>query len=282
MQTSRNNYFLLNYVFVLCIFVLALNDHLLKFAYANWFTGKLSDAVGIILLPLLLAYLLPPLKNVSLPISALLFVFWKSPASQPFIDWYNQYAWIPIWRIVDYSDLLVFLLLPIPYLLINKMDELECLKVKKVQPRLVLLPTILVLMATSPPLRYSYTRTEGNLQCYKCAFTVNYQQDEIVEKLKNVGIAFDSIAPIDTTALRLMPQLNKENVHFYRINQLVIDQDTLRKLDFTMRTVKGRKTKIYLNGMQVSEDISSFKLERKLRNYYKGLLFKELKSKLKQ
>jgi hypothetical protein len=33
--------------------------------------------------------------------------------------------------------------------------------------------------------------------------------------------------------------------------------------------------------MQVSDDISTFKVERHLRNYYKKLLFKELKDKLK-
>jgi hypothetical protein len=78
-----------------------------------------------------------------------------------------------------------------------------------------------------------------------------------------------------------VPGLKDENVHTYRLNQLIIDKDTLKNLDFTMRTVKNRKTKIYFNGMLVSDDISTFKVERHLRNYYKKLLFKELKDKLK-
>ena len=111
--------------------------------------------------------------------------------------------------------------------------------------------------------------------------TVNYNQDEIVEKLKKVAIVFDSIAPIDSIALQRVPSLKEENVHVYRINQLVIDKDTLRNLDFTMRTIKKRTTKIYFNGMQVSDNIPTKKLEIKLRNYYKKLLFKELKKMLR-
>ena len=99
-----------------------------------------------------------------------------------------------------------------------------------------------------------------------------------MEKLKEVDIVFDSIAPIDTLALERVPSLKNENAHVYRLNQLVIDKDTLRNLDFTMRTIKNRKTKIYFNGMQVSNDISTLKLEIKLRNYYKKILFKEVKN----
>jgi hypothetical protein len=136
-------------------------------------------------------------------------------------------------------------------------------------------------MATSPPPSHYYTRSKGNLRCYKCNITVNHNQDEIVEKLRKLDIIFDSIATVDTLALKRVPGLKDENVHTYRLNQLIIDKDTLKNLDFTMRTVKNGKTKIYFNGMQVSDDISTFKVERHLRNYYKKLLFKELKDKLK-
>jgi hypothetical protein len=97
-----------------------------------------------------------------------------------------------------------------------------------------------------------------------------------------VNIVFDRITSIDSVVLERVPSLKKENVHVYRLNQLVIDKDTLRNLDFTMRTIKDGKTKIYFNGMQVSDDISTMKLEIKLRNYYKKLLFKELKNMLRR
>ena len=40
--------------FVAAAGVLALNDHVLKWAYGTWSTGKLSDVAGVLLLPLLL------------------------------------------------------------------------------------------------------------------------------------------------------------------------------------------------------------------------------------
>ena len=281
METTRNKYYILNFVFLVCVLLLFLNDHYLKFEFKNWLTGKLSDVVGIVILPLLLAYLFPKLKLYVLLVSAVLFTFWKSHLSQGLIDTYNKYAFIQTSRVVDYTDLYVLLLLPIPYFIITRIKSLNCIKIHKINPLLLLIPTTLVLMATSPPPSHYYTRSEGNLRCYKCNITVNHNQDEIVEKLRKLDIIFDSIATVDTLALKRVPGLKDENVHTYRLNQLIIDKDTLKNLDFTMRTVKNRKTKIYFNGMLVSDDISTFKVERHLRNYYKKLLFKELKDKLK-
>ena len=261
---------------------LLLNDHYLKYAFSNWLTGKLSDIVGIIMLPLLLAFIFPKLKQHSAWISALLFALWKSHFSQTPIDLYNQIAFIQTSRTVDFTDLYVMLLLPIPQFIIYRIDSLNFIKIQKINTLFIFLPTVMSLMATSPPPSHYYTRTEGNLACYKCNIIVNYNQDEIVEKLKNVEIVFDSIAPIDSFALERVPSLKMENTNIYRLNQLVIDKDTLRNLDFTMRTVKDGKTKIYFNGMQVSDDISTMKLEIKLRNYYKKLLFKKLKNVLRE
>jgi len=44
--------------FALALAVLVLNDHVLKTAYPGWITGKLSDAAGLVVAPLLLGVLL--------------------------------------------------------------------------------------------------------------------------------------------------------------------------------------------------------------------------------
>jgi hypothetical protein len=41
-------------VFVVGVLLLALNDHVLKAAWPGWWTGKLSDAAGMVFFPLLL------------------------------------------------------------------------------------------------------------------------------------------------------------------------------------------------------------------------------------
>ena len=282
MKTTRNKYHLLNFVFLFCLLTILFNDHYLKHELSNWFTGKVSDGAGIVVLPLLLVFLLPRLKQHAVWVSGLLFTFWKSPFSQGAIDFYNQFALIQTSRVVDYTDLYVLVFLYIPFFIIKRIDALDFIKIHKVHSSLVLLLTVLTLMATSPPPSYYYTRSEGNLKCYSCNITVHYNQEEIVEKLKKMEIVFDSIAPIEPYAIERVPSLKNENVHVYRLNQLLLDKDTLRNLDFTMRTVKDGKTKIYFNGMQVSENISSPKLENKLRKYYKELLFKELKNMLNE
>lgn len=282
MKNRRNKYYVLNFVFLFWLLMLLVNDHYLKHELSNGFTGKLSDLAGMFLLPLLLAFLFPRLKHGAVWVSAIAFVFWKSPFSQGAIDLYNQCSFVQTSRVVDLTDLYVLFVLPLPYVLIRKIDALDFLKVRKIHSSLVLVPTVLALMATSPPPSYYYTRTEGNLACFRCNLTVNYNQDELVEKLRKMDIVFDRIAPIDPSVIDRVPGLERENVHVYRLDQLIIEDDTLRNLDFTMRTVKDGTTKIYFNGMQVAEDISTRKLASGLRKYYKRILFKEFSRKLHQ
>jgi hypothetical protein len=262
------------------LLLLLFNDHYFKFAFSNWLTGKLSDVAGIILLPLLLLYVFPQLKKTVLPVSAMLFIFWKSPLSQGTIDWYNSFAILPTSRIVDYTDLIALFFLPIPYFIITSINRLQWLTIRRLNPAIILLPTLATLMATSPPPAYYYTRSNGNLTCYKCNCTIDYSQEEIVNKLKANNIVFDSITSVDSSVLKRVPKLKKENAHFYKISTLIIDKDTLKNLDFTMRTLQNGKTKIYFNGMQVSDDISTPALEKKLWSYYKRVIFTELKRTL--
>jgi len=280
MTTSRNRHYLLNHVFLVSLFTLLVNDHYLKYAFSSWFTGKLSDIAGIIILPLLIAFIFPTLRRHATWISAALFVFWKLPLSQGLIDVYNQFSIVETSRVVDITDLYALLFLPIPYFLIERIDRMDFLKVDRVPVFLIFIPTIFALMATSPPPNFYYTRTKGNLACSGCNITVHYTQDQVIEKLKKADIVFDSIAPIDDYALQRVSSLKNENVHVYRLNRLIIDNDTLRNLDFTMRTIKDKKTLIYFNGMNVPKDISDYALYRKLRKYYRKILFKKLKNSL--
>ena len=55
METTRALRALAHPLTVASLVVLALNDHVLKQAWPGWFTGKLSDVVGLVVAPLLLA-----------------------------------------------------------------------------------------------------------------------------------------------------------------------------------------------------------------------------------
>lgn len=95
------------------LFVLLANDLCWKAAYHNWFTGKLSDVAGLIVLPVIGFTLLPRLsRKMVLFGCAAFFLWWKSPASQPLIDCLNHDLHLPVQRVIDYSDWLAVLVLP--------------------------------------------------------------------------------------------------------------------------------------------------------------------------
>lgn len=280
MAPSRNRYLLLNHLFLGSLLLLVVNDHLLKSMYGNWWTGKLSDAAGIVLLPLVLRFLLPRLREHSLWISALFFAWWKSPLSDPFIDVYNGVMPIGITRVVDYSDLLVLCLLPIPEYVMNRLERSHVLAIRRVHPALVLLPAMFAFMATSPPYNYRYVQSNGNLRCYNCYVDIKLSQAEIVNKLAAGQIVFDSVRNIEDSAYAGVDTAQAP-VKLYTINELVIEGDTLQSVDFTMVERSNGKTRVYFTGMEVDEyDSDDWRLAKKLRKLYRKQVFRELRAKV--
>jgi hypothetical protein len=276
-KTPRDRHWILNYVFLGCLILLFLNDHYFKHVYANWLTGKLSDAAGIVLLPMLLVFLFPGLRRYAVALSGVLFVFWKSPYSQGLIDFYNAHSFVPTSRVVDVTDLWVLLLLPVPYFIIGQIEKLRALHIDRVPAAVVLLPTIATLVATSPPPAHYMMRSNGNLSCYRCSITVHYDQDGIVARVNQAGIALKKVGPITDGPSWLVA----EQATAYRVDELIVEKDTLRELDITMRTLKPGKTEIYFSGMQVADSIPDERLQGELRRHYKKLLFGAMKGALK-
>jgi len=115
----------LNYVFIIGLAILILNDHLLKEVFGNWWTGKLSDFAGVLILPMFLKYLFPINTKNSVIITVLFFVFWKSPYSQFIINNINSTGLFTINRVVDYTDFLAFMILPLSIFVLNNTARFE-------------------------------------------------------------------------------------------------------------------------------------------------------------
>ena len=278
MNSIRDKKLILNYIFIFGIVILFLNDHFFKFYYSNFLTGKLSDICGIIIFPLFLTYIFPKLKERSVFLACTVFIFWKSEYSQSLIDLYNKYSFIQTSRIIDYSDLLVLIFLPFPYYLIKNIETFENLTFKKVNPKLVFIPSLLIFIAESPPPSFYYTMNDGNLKCHNCNITINKNKNYIVEKLNQNGIAFDTIKALNYKGV--IDSINGAKKYFKR--ELILDKDTLRNIDLTIVPLKDEKTRIYFNGMDVSENLKNDKkLEKKLRKYYRKIIFDEIKQSLK-
>jgi hypothetical protein len=75
--------------FIVSVSILILNDWILKPGFHNDLTGKLSDFAGLFAFPFFLSALIPSqVKRIHI-LTGILFVFWKSEWSQPFIELIN-------------------------------------------------------------------------------------------------------------------------------------------------------------------------------------------------
>jgi len=157
MNINNKKYLLSNYVFVLGVLLLLVNDQVLKFIYPNFITGKLSDICGIIIFPFFLAFIFPKLKQNSVYAALIIFVFWKSEYSQDLINFYNEYSFIESTRIIDYSDLFVVVLLPFPYYIIKNINKFQNIFITKLNPYFVFIPSLFIFIAESPPPSFYYT-----------------------------------------------------------------------------------------------------------------------------
>ncbi len=127
MRHSLPNNFgiLISNPFLLGLTILLANDFYFKPYFHNWVTGKLSDFSGLFIFPLFLSSFFPKFKKTIFIMTGVGFVFWKSPASQPFIDLWNAWNLFPIQRVIDYTDLLALGVLPIALVFSNQRPALS-------------------------------------------------------------------------------------------------------------------------------------------------------------
>ena len=145
--------------------LLIINDHLLKYMSPGWITGKLSDFSGIFLVTLILLSLLKGRAIVVYAIVGIAFLFWKSPYSQPLLDVFNHYALLKIYRTVDYSDLISFLMMPVALRVYRNFDHFR-LKTSSPLFRVpVIVVTVLAITGTSmitPHHKYSIRKADAD------------------------------------------------------------------------------------------------------------------------
>lgn len=300
---KRNKFLLLNYVFIVSIILLFINDHFLKLYFHNWFTGKFSDFLGMIIFPLFLAYIFPKLRTFSVFVSFVLFIFWNSPFSEGFIDFYNQISPIAVARVVDYTDFIAFIFLVIPFLLIKYDALLQPFKIRKISPALVLLPSVFVMMATSPPPYYRFG-SNGLVSFQDYSFKMQKSKTEALDELKNRNILFkkDTLMIIrtnnisseslimngtDLKTLEVDKEILKKELErkiqfydYYIIDSLKIGNETLKDIRFELEELSKSKVKIILKSVVLEEqNTNNKKLQKKFRKIYRELLKKEFLNK---
>lgn len=142
---------LLSPFFILGLFLLLLNDFVLKFQFHNFLTGKLSDFAGLFVFPLFFAAFFPKRKLFIFASTIFLFVFWKSSWSQSSIDFWNSLQLFGIGRTVDYTDLFALSILPPSYFYFKAQtqDTFSLNSAKRISASLVVLLAVFAFTATS-------------------------------------------------------------------------------------------------------------------------------------
>jgi len=279
MKNQTKKHYILNYVFIVGIMLLFLNDHVFKWEFSNWVTGKLSDFLGILLLPMFLTYFFPKHLKMNIFVTVIFFAFWKSPFSQPFIEFYNRFAFIEITRVVDYSDLIAISMVPFSFLFIKKLKYLEFLyfDLMRTRPLIILIPTVFIFMATSPPYNYRFTYSSGELVCNSCPYTVKMSQHDILKALEknDYEVKIDSMVGEKEYRFEYYWKDSIGNFidgyPYYKIDEIIIGRDTITDFQFALQPLSESKTKIWINGMNISEDIPDNKVRNILRKYYRHL-----------
>lgn len=114
-MTKRNSDILLSKSFIIGLLILILNDFVFKQTFSNTLTGKLSDFSGLFVFPMFLTFLFPNHKRINYILTFLGFVLWKLPITDSFINFWNSFCFFNIHRVVDYTDYLALLAIPISY-----------------------------------------------------------------------------------------------------------------------------------------------------------------------
>lgn len=146
-------------LFLIALVLLLLNDHVLKYAYPGWLTGKLSDFAGLFVFVLFFYAFFPRRKAFINYTTAIAFIFWKSPYSQLSIDYWNSLNILVVERAVDYIDLLSLTSIPVAKIHFSNLDDHH-------PKRLLALPigllSLIAILGTSVPRTYLSRQIQFN------------------------------------------------------------------------------------------------------------------------
>jgi hypothetical protein len=106
---------LFSFGFLFSLGVLLLNDFFLKNKFPGIITGKISDFAGLFAFPFFFAAFFPKKRKIIYCSTFILFIIWKLPLTDIFIEFWNQNMRYSIGRIIDYTDYIALLILPVSY-----------------------------------------------------------------------------------------------------------------------------------------------------------------------
>jgi hypothetical protein len=141
---------------LLAVGVLLLNDFVLKAAFHNGLTGKLSDVAGLAAFTIFWCAIWPRHVRTVGAVITVLFVFWKSSYASGAIEAANAILPLAIGRTVDYTDLVA---LPVVWLVCGNTHRLPLVDLGKIGVWLTAGVCLFAFTATSSIDEHAVTRT---------------------------------------------------------------------------------------------------------------------------
>jgi hypothetical protein len=288
--------------FVFCVLALLLNDWVLKSAWHNAFTGKLSDIAGLAAFPAFLCALWPGVARARCIylITALVFIWWKLPCSEGAEAFLQHKLMLPVGRVTDPTDLWALIVLPLSYRLFIQ----RAVYWKLSKPGCIAMGFIafIAFCADTPPKSYFYQlRGERQSEVYKKGFTIKQSPAQILARLRSLGYVVepDTIinVPIYSSADAFYvagfdsglnghsrkvekakdEMLYQQYIHpfRYRILRLPVKHDTLNVVSFHLEPI-GDITHVRLSEIRsAAYDPRYRQLGRQAKRTLQGLLSPE-------
>lgn len=292
---------LIHPVFLICVALLLLNDVYLKYAYSNWWSGKLSDITGLIAFTLFGFVVLSLDRIKIILLVSLFFLWWKSPLSEPVIAFFNQRLDLPVTRIVDYSDYIALGFLPLTLRL--KLPVAAPVKWQRLVITGSGMISLFAFCATSMPYRRWYEYYERDEISFSVLISTKKTDQEILYALdpKHQGWRIDSVRylphnnnerpyyqvqqPGDSVArwvplpdsLPVPMYYRQVSQPFYIIPEYILDGDTLYGLQFSIENpgLKNNKRQIAFRSFRSMD-------KHKYIGYLDTPLFRKYKKHFKQ
>jgi len=267
--------------------LLLANDFWAKATYHNWLTGKLSDFAGIAMLSLLLFSFFPRGKKGICYLLVIAFTAWKSPLVTPLLDAWNALPFIDFARVIDYSDLLALIVL-IPIYKYHARSSSFYPSIQKLALPALLSVSFFACIATSQirPIFTNYVELNHKV-------TLGLTVDEFLQQLEQdrYSIEHDSLYlnefearhewAFHHTGFAYDSTYNNTKESLYRINNIVIESDTIKELYFSMKA-KNKCVQLDLHHAIISQSYSLTnrnKYLRKLKKRYRVNIRKYLRDK---
>jgi hypothetical protein len=175
---------------------------------------------------------------------------------------------------VDYTDLLMLLVLPFGWYLFHTVDRYKiCYVVSPYCTYLLTIPVCLVFMATSPPKSY-YMQPGGNIHIGK-SYKLKISKEEALSKLKAKGFQVEP----DTSSRH-----TGNRAHYYEINNAVVNggKDTIKTIQFGFLQY-GNKQLLLINNVKLKNNaqLADPAVFKRYKKFYKQMIKSGIVEELK-